>query len=39
MNKLSLDNNELVVEGQIVAVAYSDINSAKNKGFMNKLFK
>jgi sporulation protein YabP len=39
MNKLSLDNNELIIEGQIVAVAYSDISNAKNKGFMKKLFK
>lgn len=38
MNKLNLDNNELVVEGQIVAVAYSDGNHNK-KGIMNKLFK
>ena len=41
MNKLSLDNNELIVEGKIIAIAYSDINnnSKSNKGFMNKLFK
>ena len=39
MNKLNLENNELIVEGQIVAVAYSDVNSAKKSGFMNKLFK
>jgi sporulation protein YabP len=39
MNKLSLDNNELVVEGKIVAVAYSDVTNSKNKGIMNKLFK
>lgn len=39
MNKLSLDNNELIVEGKIVAVAYSDVTNAKNKGIMNKLFK
>ena len=41
MNKLSLDNNELIVEGKIVAIAYSDINNNNktNKGFMNKLFK
>ena len=39
MNKLNLDNNELIVEGQIVAVAYSDVNQAKKSGFMNKLFK
>ncbi len=39
MNKLNLENNELIVEGQITAVAYSDINQAKKSGFMNKLFK
>ncbi len=39
MNKLSLDNNELVVEGKIGAIAYSDINNAKSKGFVSKLFK
>ena len=40
MNKLSLDNNELVVEGKIIAIAYSDVQNTKtNKGIMNKLFK
>lgn len=39
MNKLNLDNSELIVEGQIMAVAYSDVNQAKKSGFMNKLFK
>ena len=39
MNKLNLENNELIVEGKITAVAYSDINQAKKSGFMNKLFK
>ncbi len=39
MNRLNLENNELIVEGQITAVAYSDINQAKKSGFMNKLFK
>ena len=29
MNKLNLENNELIVEGKITAVAYSDINQAK----------
>ena len=39
MNKLSLDNNELIVEGKIMAIAYSDATSTKNKGLMNKIFK
>ncbi|MNP36707.1 Spore protein YabP [compost metagenome] len=39
MNRLNLDNNELIVEGQIIAVAYSDSSQAKKSGFMNKIFK
>ncbi|CCZ56122.1 sporulation protein YabP [Clostridium sp. CAG:1219] len=39
MNKLNLENNELIVEGQISAIAYSDVVSSKKSGFMNKLFK
>ncbi len=39
MNKLNIDSNELIVEGQIVAVAYSDSNQSKKSGLMNKLFK
>ena len=39
MNKLNLENNELIIEGQIAAIAYSDINNAKKSGFMNKIFK
>ena len=40
MNKLNLENNELIVEGKIMAVAYSDINNTNKKtGIMNKLFK
>lgn len=39
MNKLNMDSNELIVEGQIIAIAYSDVNNSKKSGFMNKLFK
>ena len=39
MNKLNLENNELIIEGTISAIAYSDLNSAKKTGFINKLFK
>lgn len=39
MNKLNLENNELIVEGQISAIAYSDVVSSKKSGFMSKLFK
>ncbi len=39
MNKLNLDDSELSIEGNIIAVAYSDVSTAKKSGFMNKLFK
>lgn len=40
MNKLNLENNDLIIEGKIIALAYSDINSTNKKpGIMNKLFK
>ena len=40
MNKLNLENNELIIEGKIIAVAYSDINSnGKKTGIRSKLFK
>lgn len=39
MNKLNLENNELIVEGKIAAIAYSDVTSGKKSGFVNKLFK
>lgn len=40
MNKLNLENNELIIEGKIIAIAYSDINNNNKKaGIMNKLFK
>ena len=39
MNKLNLENNELIVEGRINLFAYSDTPGAKKAGFMNKLFK
>lgn len=43
MNKLSLDNSELIIEGKVIAIAYSDIGNGngngKSKGIMNKLFK
>lgn len=39
MNKLNIDNNELMIEGKIMAIAYSDVNQSKKSGFMNKLFK
>ena len=39
MNKLSIDNNELVVEGKIMALVYSEDNTAKKSGVFNKIFK
>ena len=39
MNKLNLDNNELIIEGKTCAIAYSDATTEKKQGFMNKLFK
>lgn len=39
MNKLNLDNNELIIEGRTSAIAYSDAVQNKKQGFMNKLFK
>ena len=39
MNKLNLDNNELIIEGRASAIAYSDAAQNKKQGIMNKLFK
>ncbi len=39
MNKLNLDNNELIVEGKIVALIYSEQDMAKKGGMFGKIFK
>ena len=39
MNKLNLDNNELVVEGRISALVYSEADIAKKGGMFGKIFK
>ena len=39
MNKLNLDNNELVIEGKIVALVYSDAELNKKGGVFGKIFK
>ena len=39
MNKLNLENNELIVEGRTSAICYSDALENKKQGFMNKIFK
>ena len=39
MNKLNLDNTELIVEGQIGLLKYNDLDSVKKGGMFNKIFK
>ena len=39
MNKLNLENNELVVEGKISALVYSDTESIKKGKMLGKIFK
>ena len=39
MNKLNLDNSELIVEGRIVALVYSDSEVGKKGGMFGKIFK
>ena len=39
MNKLNLDNNELVVEGKIAALVYSEAELNKKGGVFGKIFK
>lgn len=39
MNKLNLDNNELVVEGKIAALVYSDNEIGKKGSVFGKIFK
>lgn len=40
INKLSLDNSEITIEGEISQLAYSEKDSIeKNVGFLNKIFK
>lgn len=39
MNKLNLDNTELVVEGQIGMLQYNEVDSMKKGGVFNKIFK
>lgn len=39
MNKLNLDNNELIVEGKIIALIYSDSSQEKKSGMFGKIFK
>lgn len=39
MNRLNLDNSELIVEGKIVALVYSEENAVKKSNVLGKLFK
>ncbi len=40
INKLSIDTSEVIVEGDIFELAYSDENiNKKSSGFLNKIFK
>ncbi len=40
INKLSIDTSEVIVEGEIYNIAYSDSDlDKKNNGFLNKIFK
>ncbi len=39
MNKLNLDNNELIIEGKLIALNYSDSNEMKKGNFIGKLFR
>lgn len=39
MDKLNLDNSELVVEGKISALIYSDADVTKKAGLFGKIFK
>lgn len=40
INKLSIDNEEVIIEGNINCIMYSDKNSeTKNTSFLGKIFK
>jgi len=39
MNKLNLENNELIVEGKIFALVYSEAELQKKGGMFGKIFK
>lgn len=39
INKLNLDSNELIVEGDIFSMEYSDGDTGKSKSFFGKMFK
>lgn len=39
LNKLNLDNTELIIEGEIILLQYSDTDSMKKGSMFNKIFK
>ena len=39
INKLNLDSNELIVDGDIFSLEYSDGDTGKSKSFFGKMFK
>lgn len=39
LNKLNLDNTELIIEGEIILLQYSDTESMKKGSMFNKIFK
>ncbi len=39
INKLNLDSNELIVEGDIYSMEYSDSENGKSKSFFGRMFK
>ncbi len=39
INKLNLESNELVIDGDIYSLEYSDGEYAKSKSFFGKMFK
>ena len=39
MNKLNLENNELIIEGKLIALNYSDTSEMKKGNIIGKLFR
>ena len=39
INKLSIDTQDVIIEGNINSLSYSEKEKRKNTGFLNKIFK
>jgi sporulation protein YabP len=39
MNRLNLDDGNVIVQGRIYAILYSDSSSGKGMGFLGRMFK